>query len=241
VTTLWLLGIDDTDNPESIGTGRLARMLATHLEDAGLLAESSTTRHQLLVHPEIPYTSHNSSACVEGAAGDDDAPKLLDAARAFLLENFHEGANPGLCVCRADAVPARMLELGHRAQSEVLSLAAFDDAMAGLEVGLWCSGDTGQGRIGACAGTALRSTGEDGRFIGLPGIRDLEGTLRVRDILARSAVAAVETVHGRSLGRESKIDTRDWVRPSLRGGRPVYLVREDGGRWVPSERRSKKR
>jgi tRNA(Ile2) C34 agmatinyltransferase TiaS len=241
VTVLWLLGIDDTDNEESIGTGRLARMLATHLEATGLLAESSTTRHQLLVHPEIPYTSHNSSACVQGAAGDDDAPRLLEAARSFLLEHFHEGANPGLCVCRADAVPARMLELGHRAQREVLTLGGFDEAMAGLEVGLWWSGETGQGRIGACAGTALRSTGEDGRYIGLAGIRDLEGTLRVGDILARSAVAAVETVHGHSLGPQSQVDTHDWVRPSLRGGRPVLVVCQDRGRWVPSERRSKNR
>lgn len=237
----WLLGVDDTDNEESIGTGRLARMLATHLETAGLLAEPGTTRHQLLVHPAIPYTSHNSSACVEGVAGHDDAPKLLEAARSFLLEHFHEGANPGLCVCRADAVPPRMVELGHRAQSEVLSLASFDRAMAEFEVGLWWSGETGQGRIGACAGTALRSTGEDGRYIGLSGIRDLRGTLRVGEILARSAVAAVETRCGRPLGPEVEVDTRDWVRPSLRGGRPVFLAREEDGRWVPDERRSKQR
>ena len=31
----WLLAIDDTDNGESIGTGRLARMLAAHLEEPG--------------------------------------------------------------------------------------------------------------------------------------------------------------------------------------------------------------
>ena len=113
--------------------------------------------------------------------------------------------------------------------------------MAELEVGLWWSGETGHGRIGACAGTALRSTGQDGRFIGLSGIRDLGGTLRVGDILARSAVAAVETIKGLTLGPQSQIDTRDWVRPSLRGGRPVFLVRYDSGRWVPSERRSKDR
>jgi hypothetical protein len=61
----------------------------------------------------------------------------------------------------------------------------------------------------------------------------------VADILGRSAVAAVETADGHALAGEVRVDTRDWVRPSLRGGRPVLVVREEGGRWVPSERRSK--
>jgi len=239
VSTSWLLAIDDTDNEESIGTGRLARMLAEHLEQAGLLVEPSVTRHQLLVHPDIPYTSHNSAACIEAAGRPEIAAKLLERARSFLLENFHAGANPGLCVCRADAVPDRLVELALRAQREVLCLEEFDDAVSKLGLGLWWSGETGQGRIGACSGAALRSTGEDGRFIGLRGIRDLTGTLPASEILGRSGVAAVEATDGRALAPDTRVDTRGWVRPSLRGGRPVLVVREQDGGWVPDERRSK--
>ena len=235
----WLLAIDDTDNEESIGTGRLARMLAAHLQRSGLLAEPSVTRHQLLLHPDIPYTSHNSSACIEGAGHPGVATELLEHARSFLVEHFHAGANPGLCVCRADAVPDLLVQLAIRAQREVLSLEEFDDATSELGLGLWWSGETGQGRIGACSGAALRSTGEDGRFIGLEGIRELAGTTRVAEIIGGSAVAVVETKDGDALDAEIRVDTRDWVRPSLRGGRPVLVVREEGGRWVPSERRSK--
>jgi hypothetical protein len=239
VTDRWLVCIDDTDNENSIGTGKLARMLAEHLVEAGLLSSPSTTRHQLLVHPDIPYTSHNSSACIEGRAEGDATLKLLEAGRSFLLEHHHAGANPGLCVCRAPAVPASLLDLARRAQREVLRLDEFDRAVAGLDLGLWCSGETGQGRIGACAGAALRSSGEDGRFIGLEGIRDLRGTLRVGEIVARSGVAAVTTEAGRDLPGDTEIETREWVRPSLRGGRPVLRVRSEGSRWVPAERRSK--
>ena len=239
MSTRWLLAIDDTDNEESIGTGRLARMLGEHLEEASLLAEPSVTRHQLLVHPDIPYTSHNSAACIEGAGRPEIATKLFECARSFLLEHFHAGANPGLCVCAADAVPAPLVELARRAQREVLALEAFDAAVSKLGLCLWWSGETGQGRIGACAGTALRSTGEDGRFVGLRGIRDLSGVVRAGEILERSGVAAVETPDGRALAADARVDTRDWVRPSLRGGRPVLVVREEDGRWVPSERRSK--
>ena len=63
--TRWLIGLDDTDNLESRGTGFKARQMAEHLErsQTGLIA-TSITRHQLLVDPRIPYTSHNSSACI---------------------------------------------------------------------------------------------------------------------------------------------------------------------------------
>lgn len=164
----------------------------------------------------------------------------LGLPRAFLLEHFHVGANPGVCVCRADRVPEPLVGLARRAQQEVLSLAAFDAAIAGMTaLGVWSGGPTGQGRIGACAGVALRSTGEDGRFIGLAGIRDLDGALPVADILARSGVEAVETEAGRRLADDEVVHTGGWVRPGLRGGRIVFVVREQDGRLVPSERRSK--
>jgi tRNA(Ile2) C34 agmatinyltransferase TiaS len=238
VTARWLVCIDDTDNEESIGTGRLARMLAAHLGAEQLLGEASITRHQLLVDPRIPYTSHNSSACLEAAGPEDAGDALLQAGIRFLQDHRQIGANPGLCVCRADAVPAPFVELGRRAQREVLDLAAFD-ALLPRGVRLWSSGDTGQGRIGAVSGVGLRSTGDDGRFIGLAGIRDLRGRLRAGEILARSGVAAVETESGASLPDDAFVETRDWVRPTLRAGRPVLVVRDEDGHLVPSERRSK--
>ena len=237
MSELWYVAIDDTDNEESIGTGHLARMLAEELERGGLLAGTSITRHQLLIHPQIPYTSHNSSACIEGAGAEHLGEKLVDAARGFLLEHFHAGANPGLCVCRADSVPTELALLGRRAQREVLDLAAFDAALP-RGIGLWSGGDTGQGRIGAVSGVGLRATGEDGRFIALPGIRELRGALRVAEILARSGVAAVLAEDGVRVAPDAVVETRDWVRPTLRRGRAVLVVRPEDGRLVPVERRS---
>jgi hypothetical protein len=238
VTARWFVCIDDTDNEESIGTGRLARMLASHLEAEGLLGPASVTRHQLLVDPRIPYTSHNSSACLEAGGSPDAGDALLEIGTRFLRDHHHAGANPGLCVCRADAVPEAFVDLGLRAQREVLDLPAFDAALP-RGVRLWSCGETGQGRIGAISGVGLRSTGEDGRFIGLVGIRELRGALRASEIVARSGVAAVERDDGADLPADAVVETRDWVRPTLRAGRPVLVVREDAGRLVPAERRSK--
>jgi hypothetical protein len=240
-STAWLVAIDDTDNAESIGTGRLARMLAEHLASRELLTATSVTRHQLLVHPDIPYTSHNSSACIAGISERASRPALAEVARDFLRDHFHAGANPGLCICAAQAVPEALVALGRRAQGEVLRIDEFDWILPVPDLELWWSGETGQGRIGAASGLALRSTGDDGRFIALRGIRDLEGRLRVGEILSRSAVESVEAEDGTVLASTEIVDTRGWVRPAFRGGRAVLQVRRDGRSWAPAERRTKER
>lgn len=236
----WLIAIDDTDNLESVGTGKLARWLAARLEELGLTDGGQTvTRHQLLVHPDVPYTSHNSSACIATRAAPDAGDAIFEAARAFLLEHPHEGANPGLCVTPSDAVPEVLPGIGRRAQREVLDLAAFDAEIAPLGLRVWSSGETGQGRIGAVCAVALHSTGDDGRFIDLPGIRQVGGRASVAEILAATGVDVVVDEAGETLGEGEKIETRDWIRPNLRGGRAVFSVRREFGEWVPAERRSK--
>jgi len=234
-----LICIDDTDNEESIGTGKLARWLGAHLVQRGLIEDGfSVTRHQLLVHPDIPYTSHNSSACIE-ASSEEACEALLDSGSDYLKQNWNEGANPGLCVVRAEAVPSALVEIARAAKCEVLKLGEFDAAIRRMNLALWSAGDTGQGRIGACSGAALRSTGDDGRFIGLRGIRDLKGRKSVREICALSDVEEVRLEGGRALGGEEVIETHDWVRPSLIGGRAVFVVREEAGQLVPANKRSK--
>jgi hypothetical protein len=233
-----LVAIDDTDNtePDCIGTGRMARMLADALVERGLAAATDVTRHQLLVHPDIPFTSHNSSACVALSGVVVAAEAVADAARRFLLDHLQAGANPGLCVLAPASVPSFLLEFAKRAQTEVLSLAEADDTAERLDGTVWWHGETGQGRIGAMAAAALRHCGEDGRYIELPGIRELEGTLSVGEIRGRSAIARVETLEGEELPDETVVDTEDWIRPALRGGRPVLRVRRVGERWVPEEK-----
>jgi hypothetical protein len=233
-----LVAIDDTDNaePGCVGTGRLARMLARELVTRGLAAGATVTRHQLLVHQDIPYTSHNSAACIAASGVAAASEVLAAAARDFVVAHPNAGANPGLCVLAPDAVPPSLLEFAKRAQSEVLALEEADELAPRLAGTVWWGGETGQGRIGAMAAVALRHSGEDGRFIGLPGVRGLEGVLTVGEILARSPSARVETLEGEMLAADVAIDTQDWIRPALRGGRPVLRVRRLEDRWVPEEK-----
>lgn len=57
------LGFDDTDTLDADrGTGKLARWFKNQIPDSCQI--SGVLRQQLLVHESIPYTSHNSAACV---------------------------------------------------------------------------------------------------------------------------------------------------------------------------------
>ena len=56
-----LICIDDTDNLDSKGTGAIAEELRDLIAERGWGTCGDITQHQLLLHEDIPYTSHNSS------------------------------------------------------------------------------------------------------------------------------------------------------------------------------------
>ena len=80
----WLIGIDDTDNLESRGTGHRVRWLGDLLAREDLADIKGITRHQLLVDPRIPYTSHNSSTCMQISADDEAVEHIYAFCRDFL-------------------------------------------------------------------------------------------------------------------------------------------------------------
>ena len=234
------IAIDDTDNLDSIGTGRLARMLAQELAVQDLIISANVTRHQLLVHPDVPYTSHNSCACIEAVTANGDLKKVAHGARSFLEDHFHEGANPGLCVVQKESVPQKLMPFGFRAQREVIDLSEGLSLADSIDAFTWRSGQTGQGCIGALAGIGLRNSGMDGRFLALEGIRKVSGVVTVAEILQKTAIRAIETTEGSFLSDRELVDTLDWVRPTLRNGRPVLVVKKDGAYWIPAERMKRK-
>ena len=120
--TQILIGIDDTDNLETHGTGRRARQLGEVLAADGLAEIDGITRHQLLIDPRIPYTSHNSSACLLVRTTDDRLPDLIAAARWFLLRESAPGSDAGLCVADRSQITVTQQDFGQRAKREVLTI-----------------------------------------------------------------------------------------------------------------------
>jgi hypothetical protein len=224
----FLLCIDDTDTPETIGTGRLARMLAERLFEKPGAKRLGITRHQLLVHPAIPYTSHNSSACMEIEYGGDTG-EIAEEARRFMRDHFHPGADPGMALIRRADFSAELIGFGRDAQTRILTKKDAYDLAREKGVLLEEFGGTGEGVIGALAGLGLRGGGDDGRFIELDGIRDFKGVETVYTILSRSLIEQVIDIRTKNpLLDRDLVDTKSWVRPSLSGGRIILFVSPNG-------------
>ena len=239
---MWLIGLDDTDMPDTRGTGRLARMLADALAERGL-RDQGVTRHQLWVHPSVPYTSHNSAACLAVAgtlngAGDDFAWVCR-----FVADHSPAGADPGVCLGRPEAVGREAMAFGRRAQREWVRRQEAE-AIA-QQSGLRLAGLAGtrDGMIGALAAVGLRAEGNDGRFIGLGGIRELGETARVTELLA-AGIDAVACRDGPEPQPDDRVETLGWARPRLLDGRAVLLVQRshrDDVEWIVADRRTRGR
>jgi tRNA(Ile2) C34 agmatinyltransferase TiaS len=224
---MFFIGLDDTDNLESRGTGRLAREIAAALAaDHPLLG---VTRHQLLVDPRVPCTKNNSAAVIAlDVDGDVDPVVLLDRVRALMLADFQLGSDPGLCI--AHTVPAAVSEFGRRAQREIVTQNDARALAAKYDLLLQGLGGDEDGVIGALAAVGLAATGEDGRYVLVGRSRDLTGLQPVSALLA-AGIVAVQTLDGQPV--TGGLVQTDRLRPPRRGGQPIAVVEWAGDHWLP--------
>jgi hypothetical protein len=220
------LGIDDTDNHASRGTGRLARSIAGEL--AAIYHVSGVTRHQLYVHDAIPYTSHNSCAVIHIEGAENGTLREIHAcARAMVLDDFVEGSDPGIAVASADQVTDPLVAFGARAKDTVLSQ---DEArVLARESGVLLEGlgGTNDGIIGALAGIGLASSRNDGRFVSRCRTRELSGCQTVADLLG-AGIDSVMTTGGKAV-TSGVVEIRKFPKPALRQGRAILYVEDAGG------------
>jgi len=225
----YLLGIDDTDNLESRGTGHRVRQLAEWLTENQLANPLGITRHQLLVDPQIPYTSHNSSAClsIETENSDD----VWKASREFLLRESAEGSDTGLTLAEWDSINVDVLSFAKRAKLEVLTMPEAEGTASQSQIR--CEGLTGThgGIIGALSAIGLHRAGNDGRFLWLPGLRELKGKYQVNEICEKSHINRICTVENIDIASKEIVDVGDWVRPILRDGKATLYVEENNHEW----------
>ena len=64
---------------------------------------------------------------------------------------------------------------------------------------------TGGGIIGSLAAVGLRAAGEDGRFLWLPGLRELEGVHAAQALAELAGIEAIETVSGAPVDGAARI------------------------------------
>jgi hypothetical protein len=224
-----LIGIDDTDNLESRGTGRLAQVLFARLRDAGLGSPVGATRHQLLVDPRIPYTSHNTAACIAWrmAASSEVGAVIAEAGR-FLETETAPGSDPGLAVvAHADLTPfagVALAAFGRSAKTEVLARHDAVELAERLGVHLSGHGGTHGGMVGALAAAGLHLSGNDGLFLWMAGIRGLFGRHTARELFELVPIDDLRDLSGARPAPGDLIELGSWVRPILKDRCAVLLV-----------------
>ncbi len=244
-----LVCIDDTDNLESRGTGDLATELAEELQNRRWGQSLFVTRHQLLVHPDVPYTSHNSSMCFEADIAPEYLQPLIDYASDYLERESAPGSDPGLCVAVVDQLPDQdaVVTFGRKAKEEVLNKQMAYELAGQLGVHLSEHGGTGQGVVGALAGIGLRLGGNDGRLKGWLDIRTRDGRATVGEILSQVPLQGVRTMDGAILGPEQMVAVDDKPKAVLIDGGTYLMVspeREacaEGVRWRTTPRHQLKK
>ncbi|HBI16373.1 MAG TPA: hypothetical protein DDY20_12845 [Desulfobulbaceae bacterium] len=164
----FLVAVDDTDMPGTTGTGRLLQELCGILKTSGWCVSSPISRHQLFVHDDIPFTSHNSAMCVEIDLINVEIESFVFFMARYLEEQSARGSDPGLCIAELDGSldTSLLIEFGKRAKSEIVSKAEAYDIAQKTGIHLSEHGGTGLGVIGAVAGMGLSLTGNDGRYRG---------------------------------------------------------------------------
>ena len=221
-----LLCIDDTDNLDSIGTGEIASMIANEIKKRGWGECSKITRHQLFIHEDIPYTSHNSSMCFTADISQTYLHKIIHFASGFLANESAEGSDPALCVVVIDALlePERLINFGKKAKTEIVSKKEAYDLAELLKVHLSEHGGTGLGIIGALAGAGLRLCGNDGRFKGKIDLDCNGSVMSVRDIISMAKIDVVKDIEGDILDENELVKIEESLKTVLLDGKAALLV-----------------
>ncbi len=235
------IGFDDTDNIDAdVGTGKLARRFEAELPDGCRL--QGVVRQQLLVDERIPYTSHNSSACLIVEIPDVAVVATIrEKAIRHIEQESLSGSDPGLCIAWGEnGAFEPLMEFGRCCTERVVSQSEARQAARGIH--LSGHGGTNDGIIGAAAAVGLTASGWSGRFIEFARLRELPAVVTVAELEKRGMSVVSMDRDAVSPRPDDRIDTKGWLRPRLLGHRAVVPVLPSGeGLWYTLwEKRGKK-
>jgi len=221
-----LIGIDDTDNRWSKGTGHRARQMGLKLMNAGLADLFCITRHQLLVDKRIPFTSHNSSACLLVNA-KADKEEIIIFCRKYLKRAGAFFSDVGLCVAEYEKVHENVVKWGNDAKKIILTKEQAH-SLATSE-GIHLEGLTGKkiGVIGSLAAVGLRKEGNDGRVLWLNQLRELRGVHLAGELKKITRIESIISMEGTPVEDHENIDLGEWCRPMMKNNKITLITQED--------------
>jgi len=214
------VGIDDTDTLESRGTGRLARNIAATLSSKYQIF--GVTRHQLFVHSDIPFTSHNSCAVIHAEAPPTTMEEIFCTTKKLMLEDFIEGSDPGLAIATSSQITPATVAFGLDAKTIIVTQERAREVAKNSQIHFEGLGGTEGGIIGAIAGVGLASLKNDGRFLLKGKNRELSGVRSISEII-NAGIDEVLTLQGKTV-KEGKVQIPKNATPSFIQGKAVLFV-----------------
>lgn len=229
--------IDDTDE---IGyyksTGMISEEIQEYVQDKYAKC-SVITRHQLFIHEDIPYTSHNSSMCFTTHLNEEEKEDVIAFVIKYIEEYSAPTSQPGICIGfeKDIADPKILIGFGLDAKRKVLTK---NDAYAiAKEQGLHLSEhkNDGQGVIGAVAGVALRLYGSDGRVKGH--LRHNGESVSVKELLEHESTDEVQFADGSVASIDIVVRLNDKLKRVFLDHKAVVLIEksEDGHQLLTTE------
>jgi hypothetical protein len=224
-------GFDDTDTHDSLyGTGKLARWFQSAMPEG--FECLGVVRQQLFVCDKIPYTSHNSAACLIAEMPEPDfLNEAIERAANHLKHYAMDGSDPGLCVITEfDSSIGSLIDFGYFCTWAVSTQRQAIEAAK--KVHLTGHGGTNDGIIGAAAAVGLTVSGWSGRFIEFGDLRNLPGEVLVSELNNMGIEVASMERDAKVPAPNDMVITNGWLRPRLLGHRPVLFVSPQGkGQW----------
>ncbi|MEC9315031.1 MAG: hypothetical protein VYB22_09100 [Pseudomonadota bacterium] len=224
-----LIGIDDTDNLESRGTGYHARSLGAGIAENGWGSCRVITRHQLLKSPLVPFTSHNSAACVRVQTDSSQIQAINDYCLEYLQQNSAQGADAGLCIAWEQAIPLEIHQFGFVCKQQLVKQLQAWELAEKYHINLYGLTGDKDGVIGALAAVGLQASGSDGRMLWLQGMREqAEQTVKLGVLLDQTGIDLVRSIEGQVLTNpDLDIAMGPWPRAIWLGGQATLIVEPD--------------
>ena len=232
-----LICIDDTDNLESRGTGSIASEIKSIIKDEYKnTSVSYVSRHQLLLHRDIRYTSHNSSMAFECVIQEDDYGKIVKRITEYVKNESAKGSDPGIAVLKIDDIneleKIDIINYGFKTKRIVLDKDSAYRTAEKYKIYLKELGGDGSGIIGALAGIGLRLSKNDGEVKGH--VKDFKKgkTYKIKDLLDNRQIDEVISLRGDKPRPEDPVKIPWRVKQVIKNGRRVVLVKEEDDMWI---------
>lgn len=221
-----LIGIDDTDNLESRGTGYHARTIGAAMAQNDWGQCRVITRHQLLFSPLVPFTSHNSAACIKVHTSREHIENIEQFCIHYLQNESAEGSDPGLCIANQQQISLDLIRFSFLCKTRVVTQQHAHEIAKSLGLKLHGLGGDFQGIIGALASVGLNGSGSDGRLLWLEGMRErAKQVVTVGELLDETGIDRLQTITGAVIeDRQQKIDMGSWPRAIWIGGEATLII-----------------